>query len=234
MQNDYKVHQVCKVLSEFSLEYRTTRERVIQTIEKKKAAREKKRLARIVAAENEALAAAKAALKNPSERSSKKHHRRSRDINEDTQLRALLGTDIDITDNGTLRRRKKHHHHHRSSDKEEAINPEFGELLRRETRSRKSSRRHRNSMMEGTLPMTEETLKSFTETEMERGLLETLMGVPDEGTLKRNKERRRSVKERKSSSRSSHELKRSRTRDVWAVMEENGNPLQNDDLTMQL
>ena len=43
---DYKAHTTCKILSEFSLEYRTTRERVLQTIEKKKAAREKKRLAR--------------------------------------------------------------------------------------------------------------------------------------------------------------------------------------------
>jgi hypothetical protein len=39
-----KVHHVCKILSEFALEYRTTRERVIETIEKKKAAKEKKRL----------------------------------------------------------------------------------------------------------------------------------------------------------------------------------------------
>jgi hypothetical protein len=40
---DYPVHKTCKILSEFALEYRTTRERVIQTIEKKKALRERKK-----------------------------------------------------------------------------------------------------------------------------------------------------------------------------------------------
>merc|ERR1712051_554970 len=40
---DYPVHKTCKILSEFALEYRTTRERVIQTIEKKKALREERR-----------------------------------------------------------------------------------------------------------------------------------------------------------------------------------------------
>ena len=230
MQSDYKVHHVCKILSEFSLEFRTTRERVIQTIEKKKAAREKKRIAKAVQAEQEALQAARAALKDPSERKSnhRSHHRRSRDVTEDTQLRALLGNDIDITDNGTLRRKKKHHHHRpRRDESSQSVSLEDGQQVdfRKE---RRKSRRHRSSMMEGTLPMTEETLKSFTETEMERGLLETLMGVPDEGTLKRNKERRRSIKEKRSShlgsnqsysSSRNNDLKRSRTRDVWAVME---------------
>ena len=41
--SDYPVHKTCKILSEFALEYRTTRERVIQTMEKKKAAKERKR-----------------------------------------------------------------------------------------------------------------------------------------------------------------------------------------------
>ena len=47
---------------------------------------------------------------------------------------------------------------------------------------------------EGTLPLTESELRSFaSSSEMERGLLETLMGNDrndDEATLKRNKERR--------------------------------------------
>jgi hypothetical protein len=218
MQNDFKVHHVCKTLSEFSLEYRTTRERVIQTIEKKKVAREKKRLARI-AAENDALMAAKAALRDPKERSSKtQQHRKSKEISVDTQLRALLGQDIDITNNGTLRRRKKHHHR----DKDQTP----GEQEQEERKEKRKSRRHhhRSSLMEGTLPMTEETLRSFTENEMEMELLETLIGVPDEGTIKRNKERRRSIKERKSSH-TNHDLKRSRTRDVWAVLEEDINNL---------
>ena len=45
---------------------------------------------------------------------------------------------------------------------------------------------------EGTLPITEDELRSFASaSDMERGLLETLMGAPDESsTLKRNKGRR--------------------------------------------
>ena len=50
-------------MSEFSLEYRTTRERVIETIEKKKAAREKKRLSKKAALLAEAVALE--ALQNP-------------------------------------------------------------------------------------------------------------------------------------------------------------------------
>ena len=41
LHNDYRAHQVCKVISEFSLEFRTTRERVQQTIAKKKEAKER-------------------------------------------------------------------------------------------------------------------------------------------------------------------------------------------------
>jgi len=41
LTSDYKVHQVCKIISEFSLEFRTTRERVQQTIAKKKEAKER-------------------------------------------------------------------------------------------------------------------------------------------------------------------------------------------------
>jgi hypothetical protein len=47
---------LCKILSEFALEYRTTRERVIETIQKKKAAREKKRQAKKAALLAEAAA----------------------------------------------------------------------------------------------------------------------------------------------------------------------------------
>ena len=95
-------------------------------------------------------------------------------------------------------------------------------------------------MLEGTLPLTEDNFKSFTTNEMERGLLETLMATSDSSTLKRNKvnvvsylftfylftfiklfifllqDRRKSVKERRErreGSRTSHEIKRSRTRE---------------------
>ena len=53
-----------RVISEFSLEYRTTRERVIQTIAKKKEARARKRMEKQRAAEEEAIRAARAALKS--------------------------------------------------------------------------------------------------------------------------------------------------------------------------
>ncbi len=64
--------------------------------------------------------------------------------------------------------------------------------------------------------MTEEALLNLVSggSEMERGLLETLMAAPDEGSIRRNKERRRSVKERRRSHRAEkvteEGLKRSR------------------------
>eukprot|EP00095_Tigriopus_kingsejongensis_P007677 maker-scaffold156_size297567-snap-gene-1.36 protein:Tk07677 transcript:maker-scaffold156_size297567-snap-gene-1.36-mRNA-1 annotation:"fh1 fh2 domain-containing protein 3-like" len=232
LQSDYKANQTCKVLSEFSLEYRTTRERVIQTIQKKKAEREKKKVVAKVAPapKQDVISAAINALAPPEAhrlRSTHQHKRRSREESEDSELKKILGNDIDFTENGTLRRKKKssHHRHKRDSGVPEELNGEVEtdlakELSERRDRREKKTRRHRSSLLEGTLPMTEESLKNFTGTEMERGLLETLMGVPDEGTLKRNKERRRSIKEKR---RSTSELKRSRTREnnVYdAVMEE--------------
>jgi len=66
------------------------------------------------------------------------------------------------------------------------------------------------------MPLTEENFKNYTSNEMERGLLETLMATSDSSTLKRSKERRRSVKEKRSSKSSgsaTHDLLRSRTRE---------------------
>ena len=126
---DYRAHTTCKILSEFSLEYRTTRERVLQTIEKKKAAREKKRLAK-KAAELAALRADAEMSRNEVgeavekiDRGSRGHrHHKSREATEETDLQKLLGHDIDITENGTLRRKKRHHrnkeHHHRHRRRE--------------------------------------------------------------------------------------------------------------------
>jgi hypothetical protein len=74
--------------------------------------------------------------------------------------------------------------------------------------------------MEGTLPLTEQTLSQFTGSEMERGLLEQLMCAPDAAaTLKRNNSRRRSVK---ANGANASQLKRSRTREnnVYVVEEE--------------
>lgn len=121
--SDYPVHKTCKILSEFALEYRTTRERVIQTIEKKKAAKERKRKERKAAQMAAALAeaariqspSANGAIEDESQKGSERSAavRLSREEAEDHQLRMLLGQDIETTENGTLRRKKKHHHHHR-------------------------------------------------------------------------------------------------------------------------
>merc|ERR1711976_451567 len=83
----------------------------------------------------------------------------------------------------------------------------------KEHRREKKSRRHRSSIMDGTLPLTEDNYKDFASTEMEKGLLESLLATSDSSTLKRNKERRKSVKERRSGKSGSHDLKRSRTRE---------------------
>merc|ERR1712008_168737 len=166
----------------------------------------------------------------------------SREEVDDSQLKLLLGQDIDVTENGTLRRKKKHHHHrthsshHKSSaqptlsengqeDPSDELMKAMGALSDRglvdrdpkkyeekELRRGKKTRRHRSSMMDGTLPRTEDNYKEFTTNEMERGLLETLMATSDSSTLKRNKDRRKSVKERRSGS-GTHDLKRSRTRE---------------------
>ncbi len=190
-QVDFYARDACKIISEFALEYRTMRERVLQTLEKKRLAKEKKR-----------QIATQSAAKIQNELPRLKSSRKNRDIEEDSRLREILGEGIEVTDNGTLRRRKKHHRHHHKRDDVAATN---GNEEHQEKRHRKSSRRHRSSLLEGTLPLTQETLKDLTQTEMERGLLETLMGPSDENAIKRNKERRRSIR--------NHDLKRSRTRD---------------------
>ena len=95
----------------------------------------------------------------------------------------------------------RHHKHKQPADPEatnigsvvgaeaEVLNPE--ELQKkfeeREHKREKKSRKHRSSLLEGTLPLTEDNFKSFTTNEMERGLLETLMATSDSSTLKRNK-----------------------------------------------
>ena len=249
--SEYRPHTTCKILSEFALEYRTTRERVLQTIEKKKADREKKRAAR-KAAELAALRAdadiSRIAVGDASDKVTKRsrghRHHRSREATEDSELRLLLGNDIDITENGTLRRKKhhrnkEHHHRHRRREiLEESVETEEGGVVQdslysmlavsptlcengqepnvqvEKPRREKKSRRHRSSVLDGgTLPLTEETFRTYTTNEIERGLLETLMATSDSSTLKRSKDRRKSIKERKSSK--THEsLNRSRTREL--------------------
>ena len=248
---DYRAHTTCKILSEFSLEYRTTRERVLQTIEKKKAAREKKRLAKKAAelaaflAESEmSKGVAEEAAGKISRSSRGQRHHRSRTATEDSELTQLLGNDIDITENGTLRRKKRHHrnkehHRHRRRETVEEANEleESGVVQSAEAnnvfcendnidaqiekpRREKKSRRHRSSVLDGgTLPLTEETFRAYTTNEIERGLLETLMATSDSSTLKRSKDRRKSIKERKSSKNHHESLNRSRTRELDVDLE---------------
>ncbi|XP_040573473.1 uncharacterized protein Fhos isoform X2 [Lepeophtheirus salmonis] len=200
--SDYPVHATCKTLSEFALEFRTTRDRVIQTIQKKKAAREKKLVQKKL---QKSIENGESVNLPPSS-----HHRPRppRDETRQGALEKILGKDIDVTDNGTLRRRKKHHHHRSRKV------PEGGEVsVEVPVRKEKKSRRHRPSLMmgEGTLPITEDMIMSFNpNNDMERGLLETLMMAPDTSSLKRNKERRRSKAERKTSM----DITRSRTREL--------------------
>ena len=180
------------------------------------------------------------------DKGSRRHrHHRSREATEDSELRKLLGNDIDITENGTLRRKKKHHrskdHHHRHRQREiveegneaeengdvqthkaEGFHPvnENGDedMHVEKPRREKKSRRHRSSVLDGgTLPLTEETFRAYTTNEIERGLLETLMATSDSSTLKRSKDRRKSVKERKSSKSLHESLTRSRTRELGSL-----------------
>merc|ERR1712008_437659 len=119
----------------------------------------------------------------PSNKDSSKSalQRVSREEVDDSQLKLLLGQDIDVTENGTLRRKKKHHHHrthsrhHKSSaqptlsengqeDPSDELMKAMGALSDRglvdrdpkkyeekELRREKKTRRHRSSMMDGTL-----------------------------------------------------------------------------------
>ncbi len=206
---EYPPHSTCRTLSEFALEYRTTRDRVILTIEKKKAAREKKRQAKAAAAEREALAAARAALKATSAAAptSKKHRREP--VSEDAQLRALL--DMNATDNGTLRRRKKHHHSTRNMESSSSEALKAAEEKRERREQKRSSKKKRHSSVVNTNDLHNLMAGGG---DIERGLLETLMGVGDQNDGQSSAcqaaplRRRSSVKRR-----SVHEIKRSRTRE---------------------
>ena len=63
---------------------------------------------------------------------------------------------------------------------------ESGRSSRKKSSHHHGHRRHRPSVEnDGLLPLTEESFKSLTTNEMERGLLETLMATSDSSTLKR-------------------------------------------------
>ena len=86
LHNDYRAHQVCKIISEFSLEFRTTRERVQQTIAKKKEAKER----------NKSRQKLHELMKN---------YAQSKEGKEVDDLSAMLRVEAD----GSIPRRKKKH-----------------------------------------------------------------------------------------------------------------------------
>lgn len=87
---DHKVHHICKTISEFSLEFRTVRERVQQTIAKKKQAKERNKSRTKL---HELM----------------KRHGQTKEEKEAEELQAILGTQLRIADGETLHRKKKKH-----------------------------------------------------------------------------------------------------------------------------
>eukprot|EP00090_Calanus_glacialis_P046943 TRINITY_DN9471_c0_g1_i2.p1 TRINITY_DN9471_c0_g1~~TRINITY_DN9471_c0_g1_i2.p1 ORF type:complete len:1990 (-),score=532.71 TRINITY_DN9471_c0_g1_i2:402-6158(-) len=96
LTGDYKVHQVCKIISEFSLEFRTTRERVQQTIAKKKEAKER----------NKSRAKLHELMKM---------HGQTKESKEVDDLSKMLRVEAD----GTIPRRKKKHRTREDGEKRE-------------------------------------------------------------------------------------------------------------------
>ncbi|XP_043203710.1 FH1/FH2 domain-containing protein 3-like isoform X1 [Amphibalanus amphitrite] len=93
---DTKPHHFCKVVSEFALEYRTTRERVLQQLEKKANHRERnKTRGKMITDTGQAY--------DPAGRSSSNRRYRTKEEKADDDLKQLLGTS-DVSDTETLRR----------------------------------------------------------------------------------------------------------------------------------
>merc|ERR1711892_507771 len=128
LTSDYKVHQVCKIISEFSLEFRTTRERVQQTIAKKKEAKER----------NKSRAKLHELMKQ---------HGQTKESKEVDDLSKMLKVEAD----GTIPRRKKKHRpredgekrEHRRKKEEVQTEDEDGKKERRRRRVEGERRGHR-------------------------------------------------------------------------------------------
>lgn len=150
---DYKVHQVCKIISEFSLEFRTTRDRVQQTIAKKKEAKER----------NKSRAKLHELMKM---------HGKSKEEKEVDDLSKMLKSDAD----GSIPRRKKKHRHREEGDrrchkedaekrehrrkKEDGENPE-DDAKKEHRRRREDGERRNNRRVRGEVAG-EERLKEKT------------------------------------------------------------------------
>jgi len=133
LTNDYKVHQVCKIISEFSLEFRTTRERVQQTIAKKKEAKER----------NKSRAKLHELMKM---------HGQTKETKEVDDLSKMLRVEAD----GTIPRRKKKHRtreegekrEHRRKKEDGETEDEEAKKERRRRRVEGEKRGHRKSKVE--------------------------------------------------------------------------------------
>ena len=133
LTSDYKVHQVCKIISEFSLEFRTTRERVQQTIAKKKEAKER----------NKSRAKLHELMKM---------HGQTKEAKEVDDLSKMLRVEAD----GTIPRRKKKHRVREEGEKREHRRkkedgePEDDEAKKERRRRRVEGERrgHRRSKLE--------------------------------------------------------------------------------------
>merc|ERR1719300_1402929 len=79
LTSDYKVHQVCKIISEFSLEFRTTRERVQQTIAKKRESKEVDDLSKMLRIEADGTIPRRKKKHRTREDGEAREHRRKKD-----------------------------------------------------------------------------------------------------------------------------------------------------------
>ena len=132
LTSEYKVHQVCKIISEFSLEFRTTRERVQQTIAKKKEAKER----------NKSRAKLHELMKN---------HSQKKIPTEVDDLSKMLRVEAD----GTIPRRKKKHRPREEGErrehrrKKEEGQPEDEEIKKERRRRRVEAERQGHRKEEG-------------------------------------------------------------------------------------
>ena len=121
LHSEHRVHQVCKTISEFSLEFRTTRERVQQTIAKKREAKERNKSRQKL---HELM----------------KLHSQSKESKEVDDLSKMLRVEAD----GTVPRRKKKQRPREEGERrrreagEAAPDPAEEEAARRERRRRRA------------------------------------------------------------------------------------------------
>merc|ERR1740128_187984 len=220
--HEHKVSHVFKTISEFALEFRTSRERAQQTLKFKREAKER----------NRSRAKLHELVKNSSKselnmllsdvdapRRKKKKHREHRRRRGEHALEARLAETsgrregelspdpTDPSEQGAVRpeqRRRRRREEAVVSPEADCVSPPPFEEERERRRSKKTSR----NVSEQTVQLMNG--QSIPETEVDAGLFKSLMDM-GRGKIRRNGERRRSTKVRESSL--GTELMRSRTRE---------------------